>query len=80
MQLGIILPVAAIAVFALTASVQKPASQPGQKASATDSSHSQSASADDAFVVQSNLVFLPTRVQRKNGETIYGLSPEQIIE
>jgi VWFA-related protein len=29
------------------------------------------------FTVRSNLVFLPTRVQDKKGETIYGLTPEQ---
>jgi VWFA-related protein len=31
------------------------------------------------FKVRSNLVFLPTRVQYKNGETIYGLKPEQFV-
>lgn len=31
------------------------------------------------LTVHSNLVFLPTRVQRKNGETIYGLKPEQFM-
>ena len=31
------------------------------------------------FSVRSNLVFLPTRVQSKKGETIYGLQPEQFI-
>jgi VWFA-related protein len=31
------------------------------------------------FAVRSNLVFLPTRVQDKKGETIYGLTPEQFI-
>lgn len=31
------------------------------------------------FSVRSNLVFLPTRVQDKRGETIYGLRPEQFI-
>lgn len=29
------------------------------------------------FSVRSNLVFLPTRVQRKNGDTIYGLTADQ---
>lgn len=28
------------------------------------------------FTVRSNLVFLPTRVQRKDGETVYGLKPD----
>ena len=31
------------------------------------------------FTVRSNLVLLPTRVQSKTGETIYGLKPEQFI-
>src|SRR5262249_48515718 len=31
------------------------------------------------LTVHSNLVFLPTRVQKKNGETIYGLKPEQFV-
>jgi len=31
------------------------------------------------FNVRSNLVFLPTRVQNKSGETIYGLKPQQFI-
>jgi len=31
------------------------------------------------LTVNSNLVFLPTRVGNKNGETVYGLKPEQFI-
>lgn len=31
------------------------------------------------FRVPSNLVFLPTRVQARNGETIYGLTPDQFV-
>jgi hypothetical protein len=31
------------------------------------------------FSVRSNLVFLPTRVQAKSGDTIYGLRPEQFL-
>ncbi len=31
------------------------------------------------FNVRTNLVFLPTRVQKKSGETIYGLRPEQFL-
>jgi len=31
------------------------------------------------FVAHSNLVFLPTRVQDKNGKTIYGLTADQFI-
>ena len=29
--------------------------------------------------VRSNLVFLPTRVQTKHGDTIHGLRPEQFV-
>ena len=40
----------------------------------------QQADADNyKFTVHSNLVLLPTRVQTKKGETIYGLKPEQFI-
>jgi VWFA-related protein len=40
----------------------------------------QQANADDyRFTARSNLVLLPTRVQSKTGETIYGLKPEQFI-
>jgi VWFA-related protein len=39
----------------------------------------QSKAENPQFTVRSNLVFLPTRVQSKNGETIYGLKPEQFI-
>lgn len=35
--------------------------------------------AENKFTVRSNLVFLPTRVQSKKGETIYGLKPEDFI-
>jgi VWFA-related protein len=31
------------------------------------------------FSVRANLVFLPTRVQHKNGDTIYGLKPDQFV-
>ena len=31
------------------------------------------------FTVHSNLVLLPTRVQTKTGETIYGIKPEQFL-
>src|SRR5580704_15470950 len=34
---------------------------------------------DFKLSVRSNLVFLPTRVQTKHGETIHGLRPEQFI-
>ena len=34
---------------------------------------------ENKFSVRSDLVFLPTRVQTKKGETVYGLRPEQFI-
>src|SRR5262249_40478399 len=40
---------------------------------------SQAETANNKLTVYSNLVFLPTRVQKKNGETIYGLKPEQFV-
>lgn len=46
-----------------------------QEAPASD----QTEAANSKLTVHSNLVFLPTRVQQKNGETIYGLKPEQFI-
>lgn len=39
----------------------------------------QSPAENPQFTVHSNLVFLPTRVQSRSGETIYGLKPEQFI-
>jgi hypothetical protein len=33
----------------------------------------------DKFTVRSDLVFLPTRVQTKKGDTIYGLKPDQFV-
>ncbi len=63
----------------LIVSAQQPSAEAGQNSGARDSSHSQPTTADDKLVVHSNLVFLPTQVQRKNGETIYGLKPEQFV-
>src|SRR6516225_8564650 len=50
-----------------------------RKTSDVDSSHPQNDDEKYKFSVRSNLVLLPTRVQRKNGETIYGLKQEQFI-
>ena len=33
----------------------------------------------EKFTVRSDLVFLPTRVQTKKGDTVYGLKPDQFI-
>lgn len=38
-----------------------------------------SAQQDQTYSVRSNLVFLPTRIQTKHGDTIHGLRPEQFI-
>ncbi len=40
---------------------------------------SQTDGGNNKFTVRSNLVFLPTLVQNKKGETIYGLKPDQFI-
>jgi len=79
MKLRINLFAATIAVFALTTSAQKPAPQPEHTAGENNSSRIPNASPDNKLVVHSNLIFLPTRVERKNGETICGLKPEQIM-
>jgi VWFA-related protein len=56
------------------------ASKPQDKeAHASNPSSAQAEAANSKLTVHSNLVFLPTRVQKKNGETIYGLKPEQFI-
>jgi len=34
---------------------------------------------DPKFTARSNIVFLPTRVQAKNGDTIYGLTADQFV-
>ena len=51
----------------------------GQSAGVANSSRGQMDAENYKFTVHSNLVFLPTRVQSKNGETIYGLMPEEFI-
>jgi VWFA-related protein len=50
-----------------------------QSASRVNSTGGQTDAEDYKFTVHSNLVFLPTRVQSKRGETVYGLKPEQFI-
>jgi VWFA-related protein len=49
------------------------------KPSETDSARAKNDDEKYKFSVRSNLVLLPTRVQRRNGETIYGLKQEQFI-
>lgn len=38
-----------------------------------------SSAQDSRFSIHSNLVFLPTRVQTRNGETVYGLRADQFV-
>ncbi|MGA3324774.1 MAG: VWA domain-containing protein [Terriglobia bacterium] len=51
----------------------------GQSAGNVDPSRGPTGAENYKFTVHSNLVFLPTRVQSRNGETIYGLMPEEFI-
>ena len=51
----------------------------GQSTGNVDSSHGQTDAENYKFTTHSNLVYLPTRVQSKKGETIYGIQPEQFI-
>lgn len=58
---------------------QQAANSRAQEIPANKSAGDQPEADAGKLTVHSNLVFLPTRVQRKNGETIYGLKPEQFI-
>jgi len=73
----------AVAVTLVVLSIEttsQQASKPGaQESPASNSANDHSEVANGTLTVYSNLVFLPTRVQRKNGEIIYGLKPEQFI-
>lgn len=70
------LSVAAVLPLAsMTAGAQGVAAGPSQETQKPG----QTGNDDYRFAVRSNLVFLPTRVQSKNGETIYGLKAEQFI-
>lgn len=51
----------------------------GQTAANVDPSRGPTDAENYKFTAHSNLVFLPTRVQSKKGETIYGLKAEQFI-
>jgi VWFA-related protein len=51
----------------------------GQSAGNVDPSGGPTDAENYKFTAHSNLVFLPTRVQTKKGETIYGIKPEQFI-
>jgi VWFA-related protein len=51
----------------------------GQNAGITESPREQADAENYRLRVHSNLVFLPTRVQSRNGETLYGLMPEEFV-
>ena len=51
----------------------------GQNAGTATPPRSQTDVENYKFTAHSNLAFLPTRVQSKHGETIYGLMPEEFI-
>ncbi len=74
------LAVAATLVFLrIDLSAQQVSKPQAQEAPAGNPASAQSEAATSKLTVHSNLVFLPTRVQAKNGETIYGLKPEQFV-
>ena len=68
------IPTLAVAVALLFARLAA-----GQQSSAGPAQSGQADAENYKFTVRSNLVLLPTRVQSKTGETIYGLKPEQFI-
>jgi VWFA-related protein len=58
---------------------QESSPESGQSAGTIGSPGSQTNADNLKFTVRSNLVFLPTRIQSKRGETMYGLKPEDFI-
>jgi VWFA-related protein len=74
------LAVAATFVFVRVDLAAQQAPKPeAQETLSSNSASDQTQTANSKLTVHSNLVFLPTRVQKKNGEPIYGLKPEQFI-
>jgi hypothetical protein len=75
-----LLPTLAAVVLVLAGHVhtQEPSSQPAQNPPATQRA-TQSDTQGYTFTARSDLVFLPTQVQNRKGETIYGLKPEQFV-
>jgi hypothetical protein len=72
--------VVAVILLVATMSLAGQASVPlGQEPRITNSSNVQNDTPESKLTVHSNLVFLPTRVQTKAGETVYGLRPEQFV-
>lgn len=69
----------ALVFLRIDLAAQQDSKPQAQKAPASNLPSDQTEAADSKLTVHSNLVFLPTRVQKKNGETIYGLKPEQFI-
>jgi VWFA-related protein len=74
-----ILSTAVVIFWHHSAASAQQSSQESNKPSETDSARPQNDDEKYKYSVRSNLVLLPTRVQRRNGETIYGLKPEQFI-
>jgi VWFA-related protein len=70
---------AALVLLRIDLSAQAASKPQAQEAPAGNAAGDQAEAADGKLAVHSNLVFLPTRVQNKDGETIYGLKPEQFI-
>jgi len=69
--------VLAVAIFVVA--MQGQSSESGQKTAEPVVPATQSEADKYKLTVNSNLVFLPTRVGNKNGETVYGLKSEQFI-
>ena len=70
---------AVLAVAISLGAMQGQSSESGQKTAEPVVPATQSEADKYKLTVNSNLVFLPTRVGNKNGETVYGLKPEQFI-
>lgn len=75
---GMVWP-AVLAVAISLGTMQGQSSESGQKTAEPVVPATQSEADKYKLTVNSNLVFLPTRVGNKNGETVYGLKPEQFI-
>ncbi len=70
---------AVLAVAISLGAMQGQSSESGRKTAEPVVPATQSEADKYKLTVNSNLVFLPTRVGNKNGETVYGLKPEQFI-
>ncbi|MBZ5521736.1 MAG: VWA domain-containing protein [Acidobacteriia bacterium] len=70
---------AAMLLACLSAAAQGAPVESGQSPRNSSPPPIQTDAGNYKFTAHSNLVFLPTQVRRKTGETIYGLKPEQFI-